>query len=94
MAIDACGVGIGAVLSQNNHALGQSYNKIITQLGFLEKLTPAKQNWSTYEQVFYALVRALKQWEHYLLYKEFILLTDHFSLKHLHSRKQINRMHA
>lgn len=49
---------------------------------------------STYEQELYALVRALKQWEHYLLCKEFILLADHFSLKYLQSQKQINRMHT
>lgn len=49
---------------------------------------------SIYEQELYALVRALKQWEHYLLCKEFILLADHFSLKYLQSQKQINRMHT
>ena len=61
---------------------------------FSEKLSPSRQNWSTYEQELYALVRALKQWEHYLLSKEFVLLTDNFSLKYLQAQKNINKMHA
>ena len=78
------GLGIGAVLSQEGHPLEY----------FSEKLSTSRQNWSTYEQELYALVRALKQWEHYLLANTFILLTDHFSLKFLNSQKTISRMHA
>ncbi|KAA0063448.1 Retrovirus-related Pol polyprotein from transposon 17.6 [Cucumis melo var. makuwa] len=84
VVVDACGIGIGAVLSQQGHPIEY----------FSEKLSKSRQSWSTYEQELYALVRALKQWEHYLLSREFILLTDHFSLKYLHSQKSISRMHA
>ena len=58
------------------------------------QLSASRQSWSTYEQELYALIRALKQWEHYLLCKEFILLTDHFSLKYFRSQKIISWMHA
>lgn len=40
------------------------------------------------------MVRALKVWEHYLLAREFILFSDHFSLKFLQTQKTISRMHA
>ncbi|KAL0546863.1 hypothetical protein IC582_016781 [Cucumis melo] len=84
VVVDACGIGIGTVLSQQGHPIEY----------FSEKLSASRQSWSTYEQELYALVRALKQWEHYLLYKEFVLLTNHFSLKYLQSQKSISRMHA
>ena len=84
VAVDACGTGIGAVLSQRGHPIEY----------LSEKLSPTRQTWSTYEQELYALVRALKQWEHYLLSKEFVILTDHFSLKYLQSQKNISRMHV
>ena len=83
VAVDAYGTGIGAVLPQRGHPIEY----------LSEKLSPARQSWSTYEQELYALVRALKQWEHYLLSREFVLLTDHFSLKYLPSQKNISRMH-
>ncbi|KAA0054214.1 Integrase, catalytic core [Cucumis melo var. makuwa] len=73
VAVDACGVRIGAVLSQGGHPVEF----------FSEKLSPSRQLWSTYEQELYALVKALKHWDHYLLSKEFILLTDLLSLKYL-----------
>lgn len=80
MAIDASGVGIGVVLSQNGHPIEY----------FSEKLSDSRQKWSTYDQELYSLIRALKQWEHYLLGKEFILFTDHYSLKCLQTQKIIS----
>jgi ribonuclease HI len=43
---------------------------------FSEKLSEARQKWSTNDQEFYAVVRALKQWKHYLVQREFVLYTD------------------
>lgn len=81
---DASGVGIGVVLSQEKRPIAFSS----------EKLSEARQKWSTYDQEFYAVFRALRQWEHYLIQREFILFTDHQALKFLHSQKVINKMHA
>ncbi|KAI5311709.1 hypothetical protein L3X38_040882 [Prunus dulcis] len=81
---DASGVGVAAVLSQDKQPVAF----------FSEMLSDARQKWSTYDQEFYAVVRALKQWEHYLIQKEFVLFTDHQALKYINSQKNIDKMHA
>jgi len=81
---DASGVGVGAVLSQEKRPVAF----------FSEKLSEIRQKWSTYDQEFYAVVRALKQWEHYLVQKEFVLFTDYQVLKFINSQKHVNKMHA
>ncbi|KAL0540339.1 hypothetical protein IC582_024574 [Cucumis melo] len=50
VTVDASGLSIEAILSQESHPLEY----------FSEKLRTSRQNWSTYEQELYALVRALK----------------------------------
>ena len=70
---DASGIGIGAVLMQEKRPIAF----------FSEKLNGAHLKNSTYDKEFYALVRALDVWQHYLLPKEFVIHTDHESLIHL-----------
>ena len=51
-------------------------------------------NYPTYDKELYALVRALETWQHYLWPKEFVIHTDHESLKHLKGQGKLNRRHA
>ncbi len=81
---DASVVGVGVVLSQEGRPVAF----------YSEKLSEARKKWSTYELEFYAVFRALKHLEHYLIQHEFVLFTDHQALKFINSQNNINRMHA
>ncbi|KAL2454666.1 Uncharacterized protein Adt_47834 [Abeliophyllum distichum] len=70
---DASGIGIGAVLMQEKRPIAY----------FSEKLGGAALNYPIYDKELYALVRSLEVWQHYLWPKEFVIHTDHESLKHL-----------
>ncbi|GJX12271.1 RNA-directed DNA polymerase [Tanacetum coccineum] len=67
---DASGVGIGGVLNQNQPIAF-----------FSEKMNDARRKYSTYDKEFYAIVRSLDTWRHYLLSNEFVLFSDHEALK-------------
>nr|GEU30176.1 retrotransposon protein, putative, Ty3-gypsy subclass [Tanacetum cinerariifolium] len=77
-------VGIGAVLSQMNRPIAY----------FSEKLNDAKRRYSTYDKEFYAIIRALDHWQHYLISKEFILHFDHEALKYIQGQHKLQPRHA
>ena len=81
---DASGVGIGAVLMQEGKPLAY----------FSEKLNGATLNYPTYDKEMYSLIRALKTWQHYLWTKEFVIHSDHESLKFLKGQQKLNKRHA
>ena len=70
---DASGNAIGVVLSQEGKFVAF----------FSENLNDAKRKYSMYDQEFYAIVKALKKWRHYLIPKEFVLYTNHKALQYL-----------
>jgi hypothetical protein len=51
-------------------------------------------NYPTYDKELYALVKGLETWQHYLWPKEFVIHTDHESLKHLKVQGKLNRRHV
>jgi hypothetical protein len=61
---------------------------------FSEKFNGARLNYSTYDKEFYALIRALEVWQHYLLPKEFVVHIDHESFKYIKGQSKLNRRHA
>ncbi|XP_071923187.1 uncharacterized protein [Coffea arabica] len=81
---DASGVGIGAVLMQDKRPCAF----------FSEKLGGAALNYPTYDKELYALVRALETWQHYLRPREFVIHTDHESLKYLKGQPKLSKRHA
>ena len=58
------------------------------------KLDGARLNYPIYDKELYALVRVLEVWKYYLWPKEFIIHSDHESLKYLKSQHNLNKRHA
>ena len=70
---DSSGNGIGGVLMQEKHPIAY----------LSEKLSEAQLNYPIYDKELYALVRVLREWEHYIRPHEFVIHTDHEMLKYL-----------
>jgi len=81
---DASGIGIGAVLMQDRRPIAY----------FSEKLNGAALNYPTYDKELYALVRTVETWQHYLWPKEFVIHSDHKSLKHFKGQGKLSRRNA
>jgi hypothetical protein len=81
---DASGIELGGVLLQDGKHVAY----------FSEKLSGPSMNYSTYDKELYALVRTLETWQHYLWPKEFVIHSDHESLKHIRSQAKLNKRHA
>ncbi|XP_071708698.1 uncharacterized protein [Rutidosis leptorrhynchoides] len=81
---DASGVGIGAVLVQGKRPVAY----------FSEKLNGSKLNYSTYDKEFYAIIRAVDHWSHYLKPRQFVLFSDHEALKYINGQHKLNPRHA
>nr|GEX97608.1 putative reverse transcriptase domain-containing protein [Tanacetum cinerariifolium] len=77
---DASKVVIGGVLSQGGRSVAY----------FSEKLIEPKSRYTTYDLEFYVVVQAVKHWRHYLFHKEFVLFTDHDSLRHIRTQDKVD----
>jgi hypothetical protein len=74
---DTSGIGIGGVLLQEGKHIPY----------FSEKLSGPYVNYSTYDKKLYTLVRVLESWQHYLWSKEFVIHSNHESLKILEAKQ-------
>jgi hypothetical protein len=81
---DASGIGIDGVLLQEGKPIAY----------FSENLSGPLMNYLTYNKELYALVHVLETWQHYLWPKEFVIHSDHESLKHIRGQAKLNKHHA
>ena len=81
---DASKVGVGGVLTQHGRPVAF----------FSEKLNGSKLNYNTYDVEFYAIIQALKHWRAYLIYRPFVLYSDHAALKHINNQDKLSDRHA
>ena len=81
---DASGVGISGVLTQEGKRLAF----------FSEKLCESRRKYFIYDKKFYAIVRCLEHWSHYLVASEFTLHSDHEAFKYIQGQHKLNSRHA
>lgn len=70
---DACDVGVGVVLLQEEHPI----------FFYSKKLFPLRQRIFTYAKELWAITDAVHKWHHYLLDHDITIRMDHQSLKNL-----------
>ncbi|GJS76626.1 putative reverse transcriptase domain-containing protein [Tanacetum coccineum] len=77
---DASGIGLGCVLMQRGKVIAYASRQLKSH----------KNNYTTHDLELGAVVFALKIWRHYLYGTKSIIYTDHKSLQHIFSRKELN----
>ena len=61
---------------------------------FSEKLSDDMKKYSIYDKEFYVIYRALYHWSQYLLFKPFVLYSDHKALKFINHQHNLNCRHT
>ncbi|GKE88256.1 putative reverse transcriptase domain-containing protein, partial [Tanacetum coccineum] len=77
---DASGIGLGCVLMQRGNVIAYASRQLKIH----------KKNYTTYDLELGAFVFALKIWRHYLYGTKSVIYTDHKSLQHIFSQKELN----
>ncbi|GJY72662.1 putative reverse transcriptase domain-containing protein [Tanacetum coccineum] len=77
---DAFGIGLGCVLMQRGKVIAYASRQLKIH----------KKNYTTHDLELGAVVFALKIWRHYLYGTKSVIYTDHKSLEHIFSQKELN----
>jgi hypothetical protein len=80
---DASGFTVGAFLSQDNRLIAY----------FSEKLNETMMKYPMYDKEFYAVIKVLKKWRHYLVPEEFILYSGNHALQFVTKQEKLNQKH-
>ncbi|TPX45986.1 hypothetical protein SeLEV6574_g03500 [Synchytrium endobioticum] len=85
---DSSGLAVAGVLLQ-------LYDKNWCPVSYTSrKMNEAERNYPVHEQELLGLVHCLKEWKHLLLGIDFVVNTDHQSLKYLNSQASLSRRQA
>ena len=76
--------GLGGVLTQEGHVICyESWN-----------LKEHERNYVTHDLELAAVIHALKMWQHYIMGKKFLLLTDNSRVKYMFNQPDLNARQA
>ena len=81
---DACKEGLGGVLIHEKYVV----------VYCSRKRKEHEKNYATHDLELVAIIHALKMWQHYLIGKIFIVMSDNISLKYLFDQHNINARQA
>jgi hypothetical protein len=85
---DACDYATGAVLSQEQEGV---YHPIAF---YSKSLNEVERNYPIHDREMLAIVRALYEWRHYVIGKEFDIWSDHKNLSWFMTKQDLNRRQA
>lgn len=85
---DASGYAVGAVLEQEEDGVRRpvAYHS--------RTLSKAQLNWPAYDKEMYAIIEAIRVWEHHLKARKFDVYTDHQPLRYLRDQRKLPRRQA
>ena len=81
---DSCNEGLGGVLTQEGHVIAYESRKLKIH----------EKNYATYDLELAAVIHALKMWQHHLIGRKIILMTDNKVLKYMLDQPNINARQA
>src|ERR1700683_280042 len=85
---DACEYATGAVLMQEQ-------DNIYRPIAFFSKsLNDVERNYPVHDQEMLAIMRALREWRHYVISAEFDIWSDHKNLSWFMTKQDLNRRQA
>jgi hypothetical protein len=84
VCVDASKEVLGGVLIQEGHMI--CYES--------QKLKEHERNYVTHDLEFAAVIHALKMWRHYIMGKNFLLLTDNSRVKYMFNQLDLNARQA
>jgi hypothetical protein len=84
VCVDATKEGLGGVLTQERHII--CYESL--------KSKEHERNYVTHDLQLASIIHALKMWQHYIMGRKFLLLTNNNSVKYLFSQPDLNARQA